>query len=446
MSSDILQQFAERLRESGFVVDHVEADGVIHRGGTIDKPRGTDGAYMAFWDFPPTVWWKNWCTGEEGTWCAVSDSEMSQEERKALKARIEQAKAEARREQAERWEKAAERAKRIWNALPAATDNHPYLRKKEVPSFGLRVTNTGRLVVPVLGESGKVQSLQFVLPEKPAEGSDKFFLGGGKTAGGYFPIPAKDGSRSGPLLIAEGYATAASLHMATGYACLVAFNAGNLEAVARMARGKYSDRELVLCADNDCETTKPDGTPFNTGVEAATKAASVIGGKLAVCPALDGGKADFNDLHTRRSLEAVRQAVEKARASEPLGGEPLPAGFRLRTGGSLPGLWHIEEKESGEPVETWIGPPLHVLGATRTKDSTAWGLLLAWDDPDGKRHTWAMPRSLLMSKDSSAWLGRLADEGWAGAAGTRARKLLGQYLATLQDETTGKVCSLHRVA
>ena len=34
------------------------------------------------------------------------------------------------------------------------------------------------------------------------------------------------------VLIAEGYATGASLHLSTGYAVLVAFNAGNLLAVA----------------------------------------------------------------------------------------------------------------------------------------------------------------------------------------------------------------------
>ncbi|MFR0874944.1 MAG: toprim domain-containing protein, partial [Bilophila wadsworthia] len=172
----------------------------------------------------------------------------------------------------------------------------------------LRQAQDGRLMVPVLDAAGAPQSLQFI----DADG-EKRFLSGGRTAGGYFSLPARDGSKGGPLLIAEGYATGASLHLATGYAVLVAFNTGNLLTVARMARKQYPDREIILCADNDVETRKPDGAPWNPGVEAASKAAATIGGKLAICPSIDGGKADFNDLHMRRSLEAVRQTVEKAR-------------------------------------------------------------------------------------------------------------------------------------
>ena len=176
---------------------------------------------------------------------------------------------------------------------------------------------------------------QFILPEKTAYGLDKRFLKGGKTAGGYFHIPTKDGSKDGPLLIAEGYATAASLHMATGYACLVAFNAGNLEAVARMARDKYPEREIILAADNDLHT---DGKQ-NTGAEAGIRAAQAIGGKLAVCPALDGTKTDFNDLHVANGIEPVCRAVEKARKKNdacPVPEEwPAPVAF---TGHSVPRL------------------------------------------------------------------------------------------------------------
>lgn len=255
MSSDILQQFSERLREAELAVECIEADGLLHRCGVLDKPRGTDGAYKCFLDTPASIWWKNWRTGDEGTWCGVSAADMTAAEREALKARIAEAKEAARRERAERYAKAAELAARLWEAAPAATDAHPYLQRKEAPALGLRLARDGRLMVPVLDESGKVQSLQFI-----AGDGSKRFLSGGKTAGGYFPLPARDGSKDGPLLIAEGYATAASLRLATGFAVLVAFNAGNLEAVARLARAKHPGREIIACADNDVETRKPDGT------------------------------------------------------------------------------------------------------------------------------------------------------------------------------------------
>ena len=59
------QQFADRLREAGLAVECVEADGLLHRCGVLDKPSGTDGAYKAFLDAPASIWWKNWRTGDE---------------------------------------------------------------------------------------------------------------------------------------------------------------------------------------------------------------------------------------------------------------------------------------------------------------------------------------------------------------------------------------------
>ena len=75
-----------------------------------------------------------------------------------------------------------------------------------------------------------------------------------------------------------------------------------------------------------------------------------------------------------------------------------------------------------------------MLGATRDEHGNAWGLLLQWHDPDGQQHTWAMPKAMLVGKYNSAWLGRLADEGWSGAPGSNARKLLALYLTTYRTE------------
>ncbi len=404
MSSDTLQQFADRLREAGLAVDRIETDGVLYRCGVSDKPNGTDGAYIAHADCPASLWWKNWRTGQEGTWCGVSGKDMTAAEREALKARVAEAKAAAAKEQSERWAKAAERARTIWEAAPAASDAHPYLRRKEVPVLGLRLAQDGRLLVPVLDAAGKAQSLQFI-----AGDGSKRFLSGGKTAGGFLPLPARDGSKDGPLLIAEGYATAASLFVATGHACLVAFNAGNLEAVAKLARKEYPDREIILCADNDCETHKPDGTAWNPGEEAAQKAAASIGGKLAICPSIDGGKADFNDLHTRRSLQAVRQAVEKARREDP--GVKYPEGYRVIQDGKNPGLYRDEKRgEDYEPVR--IAPPLLILGRTKSDTSDNWGTLLQWVDPAGKEHRYALPDDVLQ-RQGNDWAAALAYQGYS---------------------------------
>lgn len=274
-TTDALNLFAEALATAGLVVAGTPiADKKLHRCRVDGKPRGRDGGYVIHLDGVACCWWINWIAGSKGSVTAKPEKELTAAERKALRERIAAARKAAEAEQRRRYAAAAKLACVRWERATPAPDSHPYLRRKQIPPLGLRQDTQGRLVVPVRDAEGRIVSLQFIAAEKPAGGPDKLFLKGGKTAGCYFPIAAKDGSHDGPLLICEGFATAASLHTATGYAALVAFNAGNLEAVARMARERYPNRELLVCADNDVRT---DDRP-NTGVEAATKAAQAAGG------------------------------------------------------------------------------------------------------------------------------------------------------------------------
>jgi putative DNA primase/helicase len=216
----------------------------------------------------------------------------------------------------------------------------------------------------------------------------------------------------------------------SGLPVLVAFDAGNLRSVAELARRKYPDRQIILCADYDDPT---DQVPQagGVGVKAATDAAIAVNGLLAV-PRLSGRKADFNDVHQKMGAAEVLLQFQTARKPDPPKpkADPLPAGFVLRSGG----LYHVEQKEGAAPDETWLGPPLHVLGATRDEHGGSWGVLLRWEDPDGTTHTWAMPSALLVGRDNAAWLGHLADEGWIGAPGNQARKLLALYLTTCRPK------------
>ena len=427
MTSDILTTFTEKLNAAGLLMEYIGADGKLHRCGTTDKQRGKAGAYVIHLDPPACAWWMNWRTGEEGTLQEKPNKDLTRAEREALRERIAAAHKAAAKEQARRHAAAAKMARIIWEKAAPATKDHPYLQRKQVQALGgirqRKWRGMAELLLPVWDASGSLMSLQRILPEKPTEGTDKIFLPGGKTAGGYFPIPAKDGTKDGPLLIAEGYATAASLHMATGLAVLVAFNAGNLEAVARMARDKYPDREIVLAADNDLHT---DGKP-NIGVQAAVTAAQTIGGKLAVCPALDGGKADFNDLHTARSLEAVRMVVEKARKQDETC--PMPEGFRIVTEGKSAGLYKDEITADGDTKNIRLGPPLFVRGLTRDADGNEWGLMLEWHDLDNRLHRWAMPMELL-NRQNKEWFGTLLHGGWFGDPQTKAK--LATFLSSVR--------------
>ena len=120
----------------------------------------------------------------------------------------------------------------------------------------------------------------------------------------------------GEILLAEGYATGATLHMATDKPVAVAFDAGNLEPVAKKLREQFPNAAITICADNDHQHTRktPEGTElWNKGVALAQDAAQAVGGKV-VAPIFNEeervrGLTDFNDLHQSRGIEEVKMQV-----------------------------------------------------------------------------------------------------------------------------------------
>jgi putative DNA primase/helicase len=78
------------------------------------------------------------------------------------------------------------------------------------------------------------------------------------------------------LIVCEGFATGASIHECTDHAVAVAFNAGNLEAVAVALRSKYPALKIIIAADDDHQT------PGNPGMTKATAAVQATGSALAV--------------------------------------------------------------------------------------------------------------------------------------------------------------------
>ena len=102
----------------------------------------------------------------------------------------------------------------------------------------------------------------------------------------------------------------ASIHEATGDACVVAFHAGNLMNVSKNIRAVYRDAEIIICADDD------HTNPGNPGLEKAREAAISIGGFFAVPEFGDtrvNDYTDFNDLYLARGIEFVRACVEQNR-------------------------------------------------------------------------------------------------------------------------------------
>jgi putative DNA primase/helicase len=201
-----------------------------------------------------------------------------------------------------RADEAAARAARLWTSARPALDDHPYLVAKQAAPLALRMDARHRLVVPLQDIDGRIHSLETIAPN----GAKRFLAGGAKK--GHFAVvgaePGPLAEPGGPLLICEGWATGASLHMATGYRVVAAMDAGNLMPVAEALRARFPDAALVLVADNDAKPDR-DGNP---GVEAARKVALAVDGRLAV-PNRPG---DANDLFCAEGPDAIAALVAGA--------------------------------------------------------------------------------------------------------------------------------------
>lgn len=188
-------------------------------------------------------------------------------------------------------------AMEIWSqAQYSLKDDHNYLIKQSINAYGIKI-HKDSLAIPLYDEDQQLQSLQFIDPE-----GRKRFLPGGRVAGCYFSIGNIKNARA--LCVAEGFATSATIYEATGYPIAVAFNAGNLIAVAKIMRKKFPNLPVIICADDDFKTIG------NPGLTKAIEAANIVDGTIAI-PEFDDGRpdwaTDFNDMMKLKGLAAVGQ-------------------------------------------------------------------------------------------------------------------------------------------
>lgn len=257
------------------------ADGRVHRVPTVGKPGARNGAYLLNAD--SGGWLQDHATMNRPVAIRLARTDLNPMTARRL--------AEARQQTTERgYREAAGRAQHTWRKCQTLSE-HPYLATKGVQAHGTRLL-ADRLVVP-FGRDGVISTLQWIGPE-----GSKRFLRGGKKRGAYFAIGAAPTADS-VLVIAEGFATAASIHEATCFSTVAAADTGNLLPVAQHLRCRFPSARIVLAADND-ET--------RIGEIKARDAARAVNGNVAMPP--DVG-TDFNDIHQRDGLDAVRALINE---------------------------------------------------------------------------------------------------------------------------------------
>ena len=353
-------------------------------------------------------------------------------------------------------------AAKAWDGA-SDTGESAYLTRKGVQPYGVRFGSDGWLLVPVRDASSKLWNVQRIAPDKPANGPDKLFLKNGRKSGLWHWCG--DPSGAAVLLVAEGYATAASLHQATGRAVAVAFDAGNLASVAKALHKSYPTALIALCGDDDVQTFARTG--HNTGRDKATAAALAVHG-LAVFPeGLPEGGSDFNDLHQAAGVEAVRLIVDSAidshephwntphaaksngegkRTQSANGGRTDPQGtaafdrFFVVDGD---GVYYTPPGDDGSGPRKVCGV-LRVVGLARDAHDNQAALLLEFVTQFGKVRRWLMPLSMLAG-DGNAYRTALLSQGFMTPSKSAQRQWLTEYLQSRPPESLQLVRHVSRV-
>ena len=274
-------QLIDAMRAAGLEPpDHIEMDGKIHRfrSGTKGSPGHGDkpGWYLVFGDGIPAGRFGCWRAGMEVTWRADIGRKLSQTEEMSHAMRLAEAKALRDAAIERQHQVASETVEKIWTGAQAALADHPYLAKKGIGVHGARATGDGRLVVPLYDADGSLSSLQYIDHE-----GGKLYHSGGQTGGKFWQIGSLD--EPGTLYVAEGFATAATIHETTNRPVVVAYSASNLVPVTGSLREKHGPtQEIVVVADNDAS---------GVGQRYAEQASAKYGARMVMPPIL----GDAND-------------------------------------------------------------------------------------------------------------------------------------------------------
>ena len=275
-------QLIDAMRAAGLEPpEQIYFDGKIHRfkSGTKGSPGHGDkpGWYLVFGDGIPAGRFGCWRMGMEQTWRADIGRTLTQTEEMSHAKRLAEAKALRDAAIERQHQVASETVEQIWTGAQAALPDHPYLAKKGIGVHGARATGDGRLVVPLYDQDGTLSTLQYI-----AHDGGKLYHPGGQTGGKFWQLGSLD--EPGPLYVAEGFATAATIHETTSRPVIVAYSASNLVPVTGKLREMHGPaQEIVIVADNDAS---------GVGQRYAEQAGAKYGARM-VMPAVLGDANDY---------------------------------------------------------------------------------------------------------------------------------------------------------
>jgi conjugative relaxase-like TrwC/TraI family protein len=252
--------------------------------------------------------------------------ELTQEELLEIKKTEEQKRLKLENEKQLAEEKLSEFATRKYQSYPESNRqnavNNQYLIKKGITEVIHNKDvkfSKNEIIIPLKDLDGKIHTLQSIAEDGKKRFLKSFMEGAGGKMGRVFIFNESNLGNSRNVIIAEGFATAASIDRAVNHGqpesqkipIAVCFDAGNIEHSLKNIKERYPTHSFTIAADND---SLKNGHGRNVGEEKAIAAAKKYGAKVISPKFINqqqlhqtNKSSDFNDLHKIEGIEAVRK-------------------------------------------------------------------------------------------------------------------------------------------
>lgn len=293
----------------GGAPDTIDYDGKWHRFKLDNSKRKDTGWYVAhlFNGFPVIVFgdWRN-----PGQKYKIVGEQLADEVSSNYSYFDKAAEDQKKKERAE---STASLAGRLW-PMGKPCETTSYLTRKLIKPHGGKIlylaaslpgwfhkfaskhSILGAFMVPVY-KSGRIVDLQFI------KDASKIFLPHGDHRGGHYVLGDMTDHR---VVVATGFATAASIRECTGLTTICCFSDGNIDAVVSEIFRNSPNKEIIIAADNDIR--HDNKRVINSGMVYSTAAAKRHNCLLAV-PEFNHQKVDFNDIHVLLGQQAVIEQI-----------------------------------------------------------------------------------------------------------------------------------------
>lgn len=304
--------------------DDLRMDGSMHRIPLNSSIKGKkDAAYTIHNDTSIAGWVKNWATNEKENFVINNGLDYSPEQQEKVLIQSKELSEKREQEREQLHLKTAAKLENEYNNARWSYNEHPYLKAKGLDkNYYTKQDQRGNLLIPLKDINGKLWTTQRIFSNgtktngviRTAEEKAANIEYSAKKQGCFFTVGAKDISKVDPIIVTEGFATAASVFEATKIPTIAAVDAGNIDHVLKAIKEKYPNKEIIIAGDNDV-SKELEGKP-NVGKITALSMAKKYDAKAAY-PMFNSdekskGLSDFNDLANSRGLGEVKKQLSIA--------------------------------------------------------------------------------------------------------------------------------------